>query len=1655
MNRASIFPQRAENVNRKCKQTIFDTCSKPQKAHLLCTTRDFSSQNSMEKEAAWTWIVSCYSQLKAQGPPLRHVNVNYSPTGTKYQSPTKKNSSVDVPQNLDGIYKLCLNAIDLVLNRVNALNSVDSAYVKLASECFTKLYELDLANNMSDVTKRHNSFIVKLIELENRCKSTDYATTVCEIRSCMFHSKDEAFDVLSDCSSLPTWSDNDKVLKLFMIQVIYKLFQRENYAYASDILTFFLNERITPTMDGFQLRSVIKLVLSLGRVAPSVQFKTCMHLKFLNYVERFNLKFSDFILTGTFETFVENLESTLLSMEILDKVPLYYHQFACGNYSDNFQSVNARIVSLCSDLGLDWELVVADSVRSNIVIKLLNNANLNSALVATELDAIKRPTSQLMDSLGQYILKLKFKKGDDVSTLLTFYANHSHSLTKETNKVFDKTLINAKLIDAPDQFWEQYLMKLFKLYSHCGDTKRLRNLSNLSFNLKYFEQSLLVERDLFLRNQNTSDLDIKFKKALQILKGNITMISKLSSIIFNSAFLSQLNQGLLEKFDTFERKFGGYLLFQNLNAFRITDLSEGDKAMVFCLATKYCTDVDFVNLFQNLAIGDQILQMLCGIFCKELPILKVQRISTITTTNYDHLIKCFYYLSVEIRAKSTLNLPKILNIYLNSWVPRNRSRVTSFETTFLEQFVGYLKFFGYHKALKRLFSSIEVYLKDANETFKVWFLSESLENMLTLREVLKLLPGNFDGYVEDHGDKFQYIVSVLPFKLLKLKYFMVNFDQEGLTDTAYEIYQIIDSYPGIFSIENKCAFPRDKFITVLKLLVKVMLSRSKFLWVKGCHMESITSAVASIQLAKSVLKTDQGNLQIIRSMMSAFRNVINTLIHLGLSKDADYYVGEFKKVNDSVSKYKMVFVQNCYFMAHYYHVSGKVQECLDIKTQADQLFDSLRLINTNDDDEKYVDNYKLIYYRLLSDIYHDDVGSQVEARRNLKAFLLFMEKEGKVLANVWRLNYEYHFNSEVVDLTLNTSKNPYLHAMNYMLNSRRLFINAQNSLNMDPLYSTMEDSAMAIPSIVKKFDVAPVPQLPQKAKSNSVKNVKKAITGMRQSKGMIVQLISVLRYLANYQRNEIHRVLSLDLLTLSSISNSYNSNDSFEECILLNNHVKTQPFLSEKAMINITSNTGKKIPEFDADLPSSMAVEFEKPDISLIRDQNWQILSIDVSSINDELIITRLDEAPKMLKLPLTRLFVRTGEDPNFKLNDCLNELKQIIKESDKTMSQEVVSSIDTAEQRKEWHTTRAELDNRLSALLKKIEHYWISGFKGIFSPIKINQEALQVFKRKFLSIIRMNIPTRSHRNHGPKPVEIDDFVIELFLRLGDPSALVTTEPLEDLIYFVLDILLFHGEENAYDEVDIDNIYVQTETLMTEYLALHPNPESYSHTILILGKELHSIPWESIPCLRGQSISRIPSVSLCISMLQKSPLSISKTNGAFIINPAGDLSKTEERFSDCLKHFREQHSWEGICGMKPTEDQFSQYLQCSIFLYVGHGSGTSYIRETTIKKLPRVAPSLLLGCSSVALIDNNLLEPSGTVLSYLVAGCPMIVGNLWDVTDKDIDKFTLGLFKKWGLKDGEVGNTVCDAVRLSRDECKLQYLNGAAPVVYGLPMKLQ
>ena len=109
--------------------------------------------------------------------------------------------------------------------------------------------------------------------------------------------------------------------------------------------------------------------------------------------------------------------------------------------------------------------------------------------------------------------------------------------------------------------------------------------------------------------------------------------------------------------------------------------------------------------------------------------------------------------------------------------------------------------------------------------------------------------------------------------------------------------------------------------------------------------------------------------------------------------------------------------------------------------------------------------------------------------------------------------------------------------------------------------------------------------------------------------------------------------------------------------------------------------------------------------------------------------------------------------------------------------------------------------------------------------------------------------------------------------------------------------------------------------------------------------------------------------------------------------------------------------------------------------------------------------AFLWGCSSGKLRRLGIHDPSGAVLYYLCGGASFVVGNLWDVTDVDIDKFSMHCMDLL-LNSSHNGQTaeankksastdsVSRAMIKARNICKLKRAVGFAPVMYGVPSTL-
>mmetsp|Transcript_1696 Transcript_1696/g.2503 ORF Transcript_1696/g.2503 Transcript_1696/m.2503 type:complete len:1592 (-) Transcript_1696:820-5595(-) len=248
--------------------------------------------------------------------------------------------------------------------------------------------------------------------------------------------------------------------------------------------------------------------------------------------------------------------------------------------------------------------------------------------------------------------------------------------------------------------------------------------------------------------------------------------------------------------------------------------------------------------------------------------------------------------------------------------------------------------------------------------------------------------------------------------------------------------------------------------------------------------------------------------------------------------------------------------------------------------------------------------------------------------------------------------------------------------------------------------------------------------------------------------------------------------------------------------------------------------------------------------------------------------------------------------------------------------------------------------------------------------------------------------------------------------------------------------------------------------------------------VLILDENVHRFSFEGLPFLLKRPITRIQSLLfLLASQIAQSSHFLDVKKARFVLDPESNLGKTTERimpFIDSLNSRGNDWNWSGVVGKHPSTKFVKESItkRDSLFLYCGHGGGKGSFSQKDIESLvqhsdtsmPCKATIILMGCSSGKLMSVNRkklevceeavihFEPEGIALSYLIAGSPCVVGNLWDVTDGDIDRYSLALINSFIDK---TPTSIARSVAEARSSCKMKYIVGLAPVCYGLPVTVK
>jgi separase len=408
--------------------------------------------------------------------------------------------------------------------------------------------------------------------------------------------------------------------------------------------------------------------------------------------------------------------------------------------------------------------------------------------------------------------------------------------------------------------------------------------------------------------------------------------------------------------------------------------------------------------------------------------------------------------------------------------------------------------------------------------------------------------------------------------------------------------------------------------------------------------------------------------------------------------------------------------------------------------------------------------------------------------------------------------------------------------------------------------------------------------------------------------------------------------------------------------------------------------------------------------------------------------------------------------------------------------------------QKREWWNNRESLDIELRNLIERVEHsifgserarLVLLGSSGSFEDDAFEAEGASNLMcgnlaSKFEAATFSDSSVRQFGEIEPSDMKVAELRDELVER-GITVKVLRKKRKAELVASLI-------EQRRQDSVSA------ARSPPRKYQSPDEDPRQAGCTFLILDENTHRFPFEGMPSLQGKCISRLPSLPFALATLSETAstqsskvddgLVVDPDRVSYILDPESNLGATQKRIQSFIESLTTRHkwSWRGVVGIEPT----SKFVEESVtpvgglLFFCGHGGGQSYFSRSRIDGLISSRASevqrrcrssiVLMGCSSGRLMSENRkhtksseqlpinFEPEGIALSYLCAGAPCVVGNLWDVTDRDIDRFSLSMLENFFGAEGNPSLPLC--IAKARPSCRMKYLVGYAPVCYGVPVHL-
>jgi separase len=334
---------------------------------------------------------------------------------------------------------------------------------------------------------------------------------------------------------------------------------------------------------------------------------------------------------------------------------------------------------------------------------------------------------------------------------------------------------------------------------------------------------------------------------------------------------------------------------------------------------------------------------------------------------------------------------------------------------------------------------------------------------------------------------------------------------------------------------------------------------------------------------------------------------------------------------------------------------------------------------------------------------------------------------------------------------------------------------------------------------------------------------------------------------------------------------------------------------------------------------------------------------------------------------------------------------------------------------KREWWDMRGQLDDEMASLLEEVEAQF---FSQAFAQKDFLPRGNLV--SKFDEIFdNANILLTSHREERANKLKSLTVPVlkEKLIDAGVQESNLKTLRKMELIDLLIDTEDASNDGSEYSQDDDTCLF------------------------LILDENLQRFPFEGMPVLQGKAVCRVPCLTFVLAKLyelginQNESPELDPANTSFVLDPERNLQGTRKRILPVVEELQSERNWgwNAVIGNMPSTEFFEMGLtkSKSLFMYFGHGGAQLCFSRRRVEELitQRVtmlceqkggkaceASVVLMGCSSGRLEsinrkNSNLIEetplyyePGGVALSYLCAGAPCVVGNLWDVTDHDIDR---------------------------------------------------